>query len=86
MPFLQELMVNMKKHSKSTLVLLSFKKDENKFLVINYYDNGIGINFEKIVTKNGIQNIENRISTIDGTITFDSNQNKGVKTNIVIPT
>lgn len=82
----QELLVNMKKHSKSTLVLLSFKKDENKFLVINYYDNGIGINFEKIVTKNGIQNIENRISTIDGTITFDSNQNKGVKTNIVIPT
>ena len=81
---IQELMVNMKKHSQSTLVLISFKKQENN-LIVNYYDNGIGMNFEKITTKSGLQNIENRITTINGTITFEKNQNKGVKTNIVIP-
>ncbi len=81
---IQELLVNMKKHSKSTLVLISFKKKENK-LHVNYYDNGIGIDFEKITRKSGLQNIENRITSLNGTITFEKNQNKGVKTNIIIP-
>ncbi len=82
---IQELLVNMKKHSKSTLVLISFKRKENK-LHFNYYDNGIGIDFEKPIKKNGLQNIENRISTINGKITFEKNQNKGLKSNITIPT
>ncbi len=82
---IQELLVNMKKHSKSTLVLISFKRKENK-LHVNYYDNGIGIDFEKPIKKNGLQNIENRISTINGKITFEKNQNKGLKSNITIPT
>ncbi|GEL12377.1 hypothetical protein SAMN05192550_3319 [Flavobacterium glycines] len=81
---IQELMVNMKKHSKSSLVLISFKKQENN-LLLNYYDNGIGINFELTNRKGGLQNIESRIAAINGTITFDSNQNKGVKININIP-
>ncbi len=81
---IQELMVNMKKHSKSNLVLISFKKQENN-LLLNYYDNGIGINFELTNRKSGLQNIESRIAAINGTITFDSNQNKGVKININIP-
>ncbi|MFC3335653.1 tetratricopeptide repeat-containing sensor histidine kinase [Flavobacterium palustre] len=81
---IQELMVNMKKHSQSSLVLISFKKQENS-LILNYYDNGIGINFEKQIKKNGLQNIENRIVSINGSITFEENQNKGVKTSIIIP-
>lgn len=82
---IQELLVNMKKHSQSTLVLISFKRKENK-LHVNYYDNGIGIDFEKPIKKNGLQNIENRISTINGKITFEKNQNKGLKSNFTIPT
>ncbi|MEL1240444.1 tetratricopeptide repeat-containing sensor histidine kinase [Flavobacterium flavipallidum] len=81
---IQELLVNMKKHSNSTLVLISFKNQNNN-LLINYYDNGVGFDFNLINKKSGLQNIISRITTINGTITFDNNQNKGVKTNIVIP-
>lgn len=81
---IQELLVNMKKHSQSNLVLISFKTQENN-LLLNYYDNGKGIDFKQTKKKSGLYNIENRIKAINGTITFDSNQNKGVKTSIVIP-
>lgn len=81
---IQELLVNMKKHSQSNLVLISFKTQENN-LLLNYYDNGKGIDFKQTKKKSGLYNIENRIEAINGTITFDSNQNKGVKTSIVIP-
>lgn len=80
---IQELLVNMKKHSESNLVILSFKKDENK-LLINYFDNGKGMDFET-VTKNGLRNIENKTIAINGTITFASKPNKGVKINMIIP-
>ncbi|AEH01946.1 tetratricopeptide repeat-containing sensor histidine kinase [Lacinutrix sp. 5H-3-7-4] len=72
---LQELMVNMKKHSQASLVVLSFEKTKEK-LIIKYNDNGIGTTFKKA---NGLQNVENRIVTIKGTITFDTEVNKGFK-------
>jgi signal transduction histidine kinase len=81
---LQELLVNMKKHSQCSVVIVSFKKQENN-LLLNYSDNGIGINLDKKIKKNGLQNIENRIIAINGTITFDSNVSNGVKINISIP-
>lgn len=81
---IQELLVNMKKHSQSNLVILSFKKKENN-LFINYFDNGIGIDFQKKIIKNGLQNVENRTIAINGNITVDSNPNKGVKINMIIP-
>jgi len=51
---LQELMVNMHKHSKATLVVISFKMDK-KMCFINYSDNGIGIDTESLILKNGLQ-------------------------------
>lgn len=39
---IQELLVNMRKHSQASLVVISFKNEEKK-LHINYSDNGIGI-------------------------------------------
>jgi len=75
---LQELMVNMHKHSKATLVVISFKMDK-KMCVINYSDNGIGIDTETLILKNGLQNVENRIKAINGTITFESSLQKGFK-------
>ncbi|MBG7630967.1 MAG: hypothetical protein IZT56_11110 [Bacteroidetes bacterium] len=75
---LQELMVNMHKHSKATLVVLSFKMDK-KMCFINYSDNGIGIDTETLILKNGLQNVENRINAIHGTITFESRLDKGFK-------
>ena len=81
---LQELLVNMKKHSHCSLVVITFKKNENK-LQIDYSDNGLGAAFDKINSKNGLQNVENRILAINGTITFDTKPDKGFKTSFTIP-
>ncbi|MFV8374140.1 ATP-binding protein [Flavobacterium sp. GSP11] len=81
---LQELLVNMKKHSQSSLVVISFKKNEGK-LQIEYSDNGVGATSEKLTSKNGLQNVENRIKSIKGTITFYTKSNKGFKVSFMFP-
>ncbi|NHN26484.1 ATP-binding protein [Flavobacterium jejuense] len=80
---LSELLVNMKKHSQAKLVLVSFETLE-KTISIQYKDNGVGFEKEQI-TKNGLQNVENRILGIHGSITFESETNKGLKINIEFP-
>lgn len=81
---LQELLVNMKKHSKCSLAMITFKKNENK-LKIDYSDNGLGAAFDEINLKNGLQNVENRILAINGSITFDTKSHKGFKVQIKFP-
>lgn len=78
---LQELMVNMKKHSEANLVVISFSVDKN-YCSIKYSDNGIGINEEALTLRNGLKNVENRIKAIDGTVTFETTLNKGFKVSI----
>lgn len=81
---IQELLVNMKKHSQSSLAVITFKKNKNN-LQIDYSDNGIGITCSKINSGNGLQNVENRILSIKGTITFEPKSNKGFKISFTIP-
>lgn len=81
---LQELLVNMKKHSKCSLAMITFKKNENK-LQIEYSDNGLGAAFEEINLKNGLLNVENRILSINGSVTFDTKSHKGFKVHIKFP-
>ena len=73
-------MINMKKHSQCSVVFITLSNN-NKNIEIKYADNGIGIKEQKF--KNGLQNVENRIESINGTITFESN--KGLKVKISIP-
>ncbi|CAA9201465.1 hypothetical protein FLA105534_03603 [Flavobacterium bizetiae] len=80
---LQELMVNMKKHSQASLVVVKFESN-GKTVFIDYTDNGKGCKKDKII-KNGLQNMENRILAIKGTITFDSEPDKGFKVKITLP-
>ncbi|SHM14566.1 tetratricopeptide repeat-containing sensor histidine kinase [Flavobacterium saccharophilum] len=80
---LQELMVNMKKHSKASLVLIKFEND-HKSILIHYTDNGVGCEKTKM-TKNGLQNMESRIQAVKGTINFDTEPDKGFKVKISIP-
>ena len=77
---LQELMTNMRKHSKATLVALNFNQSGNK-ITIDYKDNGVGCNLLK---KNGLHNTENRMASINGTITFESKPDNGFKVQIII--
>lgn len=81
---LQELMVNMKKHSFATLVAIKFEKKQEK-ISIKYTDNGVGINHFEKKSGSGIQNTENRIATINGVIIFDQNPKGGLVININIP-
>ncbi|NDI98172.1 tetratricopeptide repeat protein [Flavobacterium sp. LaA7.5] len=77
---LQELMVNMKKHSNAAHVALKFYQEGNK-LVIDYKDNGKGCTLKKT---GGLLNVENRIKTINGTVTFESEVNNGFKASIKV--
>jgi len=81
---LQELFLNMKKHSKATLVSTIFKVNENNLTVI-YTDNGVGISNSRLILKSGLQNVESRIKTINGTITFDNDSKKGFKLSFSFP-
>lgn len=80
---LQELLVNMKKHSQASIVVIEFLNN-NKTISINYYDNGIGVNLHSF-SKKGLQNAENRIVAVSGTINFDLQIDKGFKVNIQLP-
>ena len=77
---LQELMTNMRKHSKATSVALVFHKVGPK-IHIDYRDNGVGCDLFK---KNGLQHTESRIASLNGTITFESKQGDGFKATIII--
>ncbi|MES2446832.1 MAG: ATP-binding protein [Bacteroidota bacterium] len=80
---LQELMVNMKKHSKATQVDVSFKSVDN-VISISYLDNGIGIQGEPKY-QNGLTNTGNRIKHLNGEITFDTQLEKGLRISISFP-
>ncbi|HLV39963.1 tetratricopeptide repeat-containing sensor histidine kinase [Xanthomarina sp.] len=77
---LQELLTNMKKHSQASLVVLSFKQNGHK-IYIDYKDNGVGC---QLKIQNGLQNTENRIQTIKGSIIFQSEINEGFQAGIII--
>jgi signal transduction histidine kinase len=81
---LQELLVNMKKHSKCSLVVITCKRYKNNLLV-DYTDNGLEATIKKLNLKNGLQNVENRIIGIEGKITFDTKSDKGFKLKFTIP-
>ncbi|MEW7277889.1 ATP-binding protein [Aquimarina sp. 2201CG1-2-11] len=81
---LQELMTNMQKHSKASLVKLVFSNAVDT-LKITYSDNGVGMVKEHITSKNGLRNTEKRIQAIEGTLIFDAEKDKGFKAEIQIP-
>lgn len=80
---LQELMVNMRKHSKASLVVVKFEKD-HQALKINYTDNGIGFP-EAYKFGNGLKNTENRILQLNGRISFGQHQPTGLTIEIHLP-
>jgi tetratricopeptide (TPR) repeat protein len=81
---LQELMINMKKHSSAHNVVVKFETKGDK-LKIEYIDDGIGlpVNFRP---GNGLNNTENRIREIGGEIIFESSPLKGLTIQVIIPT
>jgi signal transduction histidine kinase len=80
---LQELMVNMKKHSDAQFVAITFST-EGKWLHINYKDTGKGCD-GRPRNGNGLINVRNRIASVNGKIEIESEEGKGFKVNIRIP-
>lgn len=80
---LQELMVNMAKHSQADQALLDFKL-ENEILVVNYRDNGIGLT-ENSLFGNGLQNTVSRMKSLGGKVTFGPQAEKGTQLQITVP-
>ena len=80
---LQELMVNMKRHSQANNALVKFEI-QHQNLNITYKDNGIGLP-KTLKFNNGLRNTGNRINGIGGTIIFDNEVDKGTLIKITVP-
>lgn len=79
---IKELINNTLKHAKAKKIEIELEC-ENQYLILKYKDDGIGIN-EKALKQNktkglGLNNIENRIKTINGKFSITSEKNKGFK-------
>jgi tetratricopeptide (TPR) repeat protein len=80
---LQELMVNMSKHSSASNVKIIFERKPDE-VSIYYSDNGIGMPTD-LKYGNGLSNTENRIKKLNGRINFVSEPLRGLDINIYIP-
>ncbi len=80
---IQELLVNWRKHSDSSIALIKINQLKNK-INIEYSDNG-KIELHQTIPKNGLLNVENRIQSIRGTIKFDCNPGDGFRVSINFP-
>lgn len=80
---LQELMVNMRKHSHASHVVIRFEQQDNE-LCIYYSDNGVGLP-ATFQYHNGLTNTGNRIEMLQGQIIFDTTVEKGVKIRLSFP-
>ena len=81
---IQELMINMQKHSDANLVSFAFEQTK-KILKVTYADDGAGASNKELNLKNGLWNTEKRIEAIGGTIIFDSEKGSGFEVQIGIP-
>lgn len=80
---LQELLVNMQKHSRAENVVVKFEV-LGASGQITYIDDGVGMP-ENAAHRNGLTNTETRINAIRGRITFGDNDGKGLKIVISFP-
>lgn len=80
---LQELMVNMKKHSAAQNVAIIFAL-QPQAIEIRYTDDGVGLP-ENFKYGNGLTSTENRIKSMGGQIIFDPLTNAGLSIKMNIP-
>ena len=79
----KETITNIVKHSQATVAEINIICNEDK-LVIQFYDNGIGIDLDNIRQfSNGLQSLENRMKKIGGS--FHIEKNNGTITILELP-
>jgi nitrate/nitrite-specific signal transduction histidine kinase len=80
---LQELLVNMRKHSGAKNVVIRFQQENDRVLV-HYKDDGKGLP-SPLKFGNGLQNTVNRIETLRGEIIFGESAEAGATIAISLP-
>ncbi|WP_408025822.1 tetratricopeptide repeat-containing sensor histidine kinase [Tenacibaculum sediminilitoris] len=80
----RESIQNCKKHAKASKMIIDFSVHK-KYVHLGIADDGIG--FDTNISKKGIglQNLQERIEELNGTLTITSEIGKGTKTDIQIP-
>ena len=82
---IQEIFVNIIKHSEATEINIQLLLRDNNTLVLVVEDNGKGFNLSEVNNKgSGLKNIESRVRTMNGQFNIDSTVNHG--TTIIIET
>jgi len=79
---IKEFITNSIKHGKATEINIKISTENNNINLIST-DNGIGCN--KIIKSNGLLGIENRVTSLNGSVNYFSNDNIGFGINICIP-
>lgn len=83
---IQELVANIIKHAQARNVLIELIADEN-MLFLTVEDDGIGFNLTDNTSQRfGLNNIEARLSILGGTVSFDSQKDRGTTVMINVPT
>lgn len=80
---LNEIMINMTKHSRAKNVVIQFKAANDKGF-IHYKDDGVGLVADQQFG-NGLNNTVSRIKLINGDVSFGSNVESGVTISINFP-
>jgi signal transduction histidine kinase len=80
----RESIQNCKKHAKASKIVIDFAIQKN-YVLLNITDNGIG--FDANISKKGIglQNLQERVEELSGSLDIKSEVGNGTKTSIQIP-
>ena len=75
---IQELFYNTIKHANANEILIQLNTEDDE-LVIQYEDDGIGFDQNHLKRKGmGLENIKSRVNYMHGTITIESEKDKGM--------
>lgn len=77
----QELVGNALRHANATEILVQCTY-QNGLLLIDVEDDGKGFDIQSNTRNLGLNNIENRVKSLNGTITFDTEPDKGTTVSI----
>jgi len=81
---LQEILDQMETLNNASLANITFKKEEKNILIM-YVDNGTKISSQYTILQKRLQNVENRIKTIKGTLNFDEQSENSFKVSFKFP-
>ena len=80
----RESIQNCKKYAKASTITIDFSVHK-KYVHLNITDNGVGFNTEVSKKGIGLQNLQDRVEELNGTLTITSEVGKGTQTHIQIP-